>query len=535
MIAAGVSMVAVKVPEFPHGNMGYIGQRAAFAAPDSIAIIDLWGDRERILTHGALEARLERVANLAASLGLAAGSRVALAMPNRSEWLEVFFGVMRAGLVPVPLNIRQGMAALEHCVRDSGAKAAFYDPTAFDGVADLFDHLPKERRFGLDGAPDAMDYAQVLAAMPEDFSPIVLPPDHMSFMPYTSGSTGLPKGVVLTHAGQIWWIRARQRYWPFDVRTRAAVAVPLYHKNAMAGAVKPLLFCGGSFVLMPGFEPRGFLKALAGYRCTRAGAVPAVYSLLLRERDLLEELDFSALTALSMGSAPVQAELLEEVKRVFGVYVRESYGLTEGGPVMIGPPVDGRPAPYGSCGVAWPEGEVKLMDADGKEHPSDGELWVRNPGVTPGYHNLPEVNARRLQDGWLATGDLFHRDAEGFFFFRGRTDEMFKCAGESVYPKEVENLLLTHPAVSEACVVPLPYGGKGQAPVAFVVPYREAEVDAEALKAHCLEHGAPYAHPRRIHIAQEMPLTGAGKQDRKAIASVLTDLFAAELAGGEGR
>ena len=523
------------VPEIPHGNLGYIAQLAAQAAPDAPAIIDLWAGRERVLTHGELETKLERVANLAACLELAPGSRVALAMPNRTEWLEVFFGVMRAGLVPVPLNIRQGMTALEHCVRDSGAEAAFYDLQAFDGVEALFAHLPLDRRFALDGAPGAQSYEQALAAMPDHFAPIAIAADHTSFLPYTSGSTGRPKGVVLTHAGQIWWIRARQRYWPFTASTRAAVAVPLYHKNAMAGAVKPLLFCGGSFVLMPGFEPRAFLKALAGYRCTRAGAVPAVYSLLLRERDLLEELDFSALTALSMGSAPVQAELLEEVKRVFGVYVRESYGLTEGGPVMIGPAVDGRPAPYGSCGVAWPEGEVKLVDGCGREHPSDGELWVRNPGVTPGYHNLPQVNAQRLRDGWLATGDLFHRDADGFFYFRGRSDEMFKCAGESVYPKEVENLLLTHPAVSEACVVPLPYGGKGHAPVAFVVPYREAVVEAQELKAHCLAHGAAYAHPRRIHIAGEMPLTGAGKQDRQAISRLLSALFAAELEGGEGR
>ena len=142
--------------------------------------------------------------------------------------------------------------------------------------------------------------------------------------------------------------------------------------------------------------------------------------------------------------------------------VGESYGLTEGGPVMIGTPIDGRRVPHGSCGVVWPEGEVKLVDADGEESPSHGELWVRNPGVTPGYCNLPEVNRERLKDGWLKTGDVFSRDDAGFFYFRGRTDDMFNSGGENIYPLEVENMLLQHPAVAEASVVPVRASHQGR-------------------------------------------------------------------------
>ena len=310
----------------------------------------------------------------------------------------------------------------------------------------------------------------------------------------------------------------------------ALVAVPLYHKNAMAGAIKPMLHCGGSVVMLPDFEPRRFLATLAEYRCTKASAVPTVFTKLLQQHDLIESLDFSNLRSLKVGSATVQPELTEQIRTTFGVSVSESYGLTEGGPVMIGPPLDGRPVPHGSCGVAWPEGEVKLVAADGTEHPSDGELHVRNPGVTPGYHNLPEVNAKRIRDGWLATGDLFHCDADGFYYFRGRTDDMFKSGGENVYPKEVENILIAHPKVYDACVSPVADPLKGDVPVALVMLEPGESAAEDELRRWTLERGPAYAHPRRIAFVDTMPLNGAGKVDRLVIGRMLADMFAAEIA-----
>lgn len=270
-------------------------------------------------------------------------------------------------------------------------------------------------------------------------------------------------------------------------------------------------------MILPNFEPRRFLQALSDYRCTHAGGVPAVFTLLLQERDLIESLDFSALKGLKIGSAPTPKELLDAVEAAFGIPASESYGLTEGGPVMIGPPIDGRTVPHGSCGTVWPEGEVKLVDAEGRESDSYGELWVRNPGVTPGYWRLPEVNSERLRDGWLKTGDLFLRDAEGFFYFRGRTDDMFNSGGENVYPLEVENMLLRHPAVAEVSVVPVPHDIKGEVPAAMVVKAKGREVTEEELKQFCLAQGPAYAHPRRIVFVEDMPLNGPGKIDRKIV------------------
>jgi len=516
-------------------NLGYWCRGPVRERPEGTAIVDLSRDPPREVSYAELDARTERAASLLSGAGCRPGDRLAMAVGNRFEFVEIMYGAMRAGVVPVPLNTRLAPATLAYVVEDAGCVGAVVEPGACPPAAGIAERLGLEIRFvvGGDPGPGWTAYEAALAGAAPAFEPPALEPDHPAFQPYTSGSTGRPKGVVLTHEGQLWWVRCLEKYWPSSPEERALAAVPLYHKNAMAGAIKPMLQAGGSVVLLPDFEPRRFLRALAEHRCTRVGAVPAVFTLLLRNRDLIDALDFSALASISIGSAPVPEELWAEVEEAFGAEVRESYGLTEGGPVMIGPPLDGRPVPRGSCGVAWPEGEVKLVDADGNEHPTDGELWVKNPGVTPGYHGLPEVNRERLRDGWLRTGDLFHRDAQGFFYFRGRADDMFNCGGENIYPKEVENLLLAHPHVADAAVVPLPHAVKGHAPVAMVVPVPGADVNADDLKRWTLEEGPAYAHPRRIAVVDGLPLTGAGKTDREAVRAALGDRFGAEL-GGEG-
>ena len=515
-----------------NGNLGYFSAAAAARGPDAIALIDLSGEAERVVRYTELEDRLDRVASLLSARGLGPGARLAMCVGNRFEFVEVMFGAMRAGVVPVPLNTRQGAPVIAHILADAGCEAAIVEPASNAVAADEVDAAGIGVRLAMmpaDGdarPPDGWeDYGDALARAEPSFEPPALAADHVAFQPYTSGSTGRPKGVILTHAGQIWWLDCLQRHWPSTPDARALAAMPLYHKNAMAGAIKPLLHAGGSVVILPTFEPRRFLTTLATYRCTKTGGVPAAFSMMLRHRDLIGELDFAALESITIGSAPVAKELADAIEAAFGVPVGESYGLTEGGPVMLGPPTDGRTVPHGSCGVAWPEGEVKLVDADGTEHPSDGELWVRNPGVTPGYHNLPDVTAKRLGDGWLRTGDLFHRDADGFYYFRGRTDDMFTSGGENIYPKEVEDLLLSHEAVVDACVVPVPHAVKGEVPVALVMLAREDATTPAALKEFALRQGPAYAHPREVVVVDEIPLNGAGKADRVRVAAMMCERF----------
>ncbi|MCY3612886.1 MAG: class I adenylate-forming enzyme family protein, partial [Gemmatimonadetes bacterium] len=347
-------------------NLGYWSSDARAEFPDRTALIDLSRPTPREVTYRELDERMDRVANLLTDAGVAMGERVALSVGNRFEFVEIMFGAMRCGAVPVPLNFKLSAESLAHVVADAGCTAAFVETAVTARSAQVVERLGIEKRWevGGDGAghsrasTDWVDYEGALAGSSPDFEPPRLGANHPAFQPYTSGSTGKPKGVVLDHEGQLWWVRCLRKYWPADPGDRALAAVPLYHKNAMAGAVKPLLQAGGSVVIQPGFEPVAFLRALSEYRCTQVGAVPAVFAIALDHVNLIQEMDYSALRRVTLGSAPVQPELMDAVEEAFGVEVGESYGLTEGGPVMLGPPLDGRSVPRGSCGVAWPEGEI---------------------------------------------------------------------------------------------------------------------------------------------------------------------------------
>ena len=508
-------------------NLGYFNRAAAARHPDRTAVIDLSRSPAAEISHGALDRRMDRVAAALTGRGLVPGDRLLLAMANRFEFIETFFGAMRAGLVPVPLNIRLGADTIRFVVGDSACKAAVISPGAHPDIESVAGEAGLEPRIATEPAPDGWeDYETVLAgADPDGFEPPPIADRQVAFLPYTSGSTGRPKGVLLAHDGMLWAIASSQRHWPASPDDRALIAGPLYHKNAMRVSVKPKLHVGASVVVLPRFEPRPFLQALSEHRCTEAGGVPAMYRMMLAEQKLLESLDFSTLEMLEMGSAVVGAELIAAVEDAFGANVVEAYGLTEGG----GPlreAVDGRPAPRGSCGLAAPEVGVRLIGETGEEA-EEGELWVRSPAVLVGYNNRPDLDAERIRDGWLRTGDLFRRDADGFFHFQGRTDDQFSCGGENINPKEVELLLVQHPAVIDAVVAPVPHALKDLAPAALVTLRSDRHADEAALKAFTLKHGPAYAHPRHIFAVDELPVGGTGKIDRKAVRERLLTLIAA--------
>ncbi|MBT5049789.1 MAG: acyl--CoA ligase [Rhodospirillaceae bacterium] len=508
-------------------NLGYFNYRAAETHGDRMALLDLSHDPIAEITHAELNGRMNRVAAALSDQSLQVGDRILLAMGNRYEFIEAFFGCMRAGLIPIPLNIKLGSETIDFIIEDSDAKAAIIEPACNPNLVPIVDKRQVPIRIATAPAPPGwLDYeAFLMSADPDSFAPPEISSGQIAFLPYTSGSTGRPKGVLLSHEGMLWGIRTSQQYWPCQPDERTLVAGPLYHKNAMRVSIKPKLHVGASAVILPKFEPRQFLRALADHGCTDTGGVPAMYRMMLAEDDLLASLDFPRLHSLEMGSAVVGADLIKAVEDSFGAPVEEAYGLTEGG----GPlrqPLDGRHVPRGSCGVVAPEVEVKLVDENGKEHPDFGELWVRSPAVLSGYNNRPELNRERLTDGWLHTNDLVRRDGDGFFYFMGRTDDQFSCGGENIQPKEVELLLVQHPAVIDAVVLPITHDVKGLAPAALVTLRTNADVDEQALKEFCLENGPAYAHPRRIFAIDALPVGGTGKVDRKAAKETIEAFMA---------
>ena len=504
-------------------HLGYFFADSVRRYPDKVAIIDLHGGRERQVTYAQLDERSDRVAGLVQSLGVKPGQRVGMIVGNRVEFLEIFFGAMRAGAIPVAINTRLARETLKFILEDAECSAAFVDPEAHPNAMEVSASTPN--RISLQDYERLRDAAERLREPPE------LPPNAQAFQPYTSGSTGLPKGAIMTHAGMLWYVKYNQRYWPATPEDRGLIAMPLFHKNAMRGTVKPMLYAGASFVLMPAYEPRSYLETLAKYRVTYSRGVAAVFTMFLQHRELIEKLDLTALKSFTIGSAVVSPELMGKVlKALPWISVGESYGCTEGGSPFR-PPIDGRPTPRGSPGVQAPEYEVRLVGADGKDRDGEGELWIRSPYNCLGYHKRPDVTRDKLIDGWLRTGDVFRKDEDGFFYFKTRVDDMFSCGGENIYPKEVEDLLFRHPAVANAVVAPVPHAVKGYVPAALVVLKRGASAQAQALKTWCLENGPKYAHPRFIQIIEEneLPLNGAGKVDRALARTRLAALSSPEI------
>lgn len=472
------------------------------------------------LTYSDLDERADRVAGWLAGRGIVSGEKVALFSSNDVRYVEALLGVMRAGSVAVPLNVRQSDDTLDYILADAACRGILSGPSEEERAASL-----AARAVSCDfvAGPDVLQGADRLARAPAH------EPDSICMQPYTSGSTGRPKGVPLTHRGQLWCADIVRKCYLFDEKDVALLAAPLFHKNA-AMTLKGILLAGGRCVVLPGFDPVAVLRAIDRYRVTYLSGVPAMYRMLLNETEELSRCDVSSVRFASAGSAPVTVELLEEFQRVFDCPIAEGYGLTEGGPDVLITPRWGTNK-LGSIGIPLPGCEVQLRAPDGETEVGVGEvgeLWTRNPGVTPGYYHLPEVTAERIRDGWLATRDLMRRDADGYYYFVGRADDLINVGGENVYPKEVEQLLLGHPAVRDVAVVGAPHPVKGAVPVAFVVLASPEGATNEELTSFFHSIGPHYAYPRAIEVLEALPLTGAGKVDRASLQDRAKTLLVSE-------
>ncbi|MGE0035994.1 MAG: class I adenylate-forming enzyme family protein [Xanthobacteraceae bacterium] len=495
---------------------------------DRIAVIDLGGEEApREFSYRQIDDMANGVARALLRRNLTRGDRVAILSANRAEYLAAYYGIMRAGLVAVPVNFKFPRATIHFILQDSGAKLVFCDAAR---LADRPPQLPTVC-FGPAPSPGGGGSASVLPfdnfLDPGAFDAVVPTQGEAAMFLYTSGSTGTPKGVVLSHQSHIWVVETRLA--PGLDRHRFLIAAPLYHMNALALS-KLACAAHATIVLLPQFTARAYIEAIGRYRCTWLTAVPPMIAMMLQERDLLGSTDLSSVEFIRMGSAPVSQSLMQQIHMALPkASVTNAYGTTEAGPVVFGPHPQGLPQPEMSVGYPHPKVALRLTDGDTRDA-EQGVLEMKCPAVMSGYHNRPALKPPFTDDGFYITGDVFRRDADGFHYFVGRTDDMFVSGGENIYPADVERMLERHPDVAQAAVVPIDDDIKGQKPVAFVVPKPDHAPDAEEIKRFALANAPAYSHPRFVWFVDELPLASTNKIDR----NLLHKMAAERVAGAAG-
>jgi len=485
--------------------------------PDKIAYIDLReADHPREYSHGEIDRKAKAIARFLTQRGYPKGTRIGILSFNRAEYAIAYFGITRAGFTAVPINSKAPAETVAYVAKDATLPLVFADKPHIGQIPAGVTVVNFDDD-GANGFAAALDYGEFETYRPG--------PEDIAEVLYTSGSTGRPKGVALSHKGQLWMMNRWISNNPDASVQRFIVVQPMFHMAGL-GVPKRTIRNHASLVILPRFDARQFLTVLSRYKITQILAVPTLLARLIKEQDLIETLDLSALKTVSLGSAPLTQALLEKIKRHFPQSVfSHGYGSTEAGGGVFGRHSGGLPTPPISVGVEIPEINIKLV---GGPDENEGTMYIRSPALFKYYLNLPDVTAKVLRDGWYDTGDVMRRDKDGFYFFVGRADDMFVCAGENIFPGDIEKMLERHSDIAQASVVPLSDEERDKIPVAFVVLRPDAKLSTQDIKTYALANGPVYQHPRRIQFVNELPWAGTNKIDRNRLKQQAIELETAK-------
>lgn len=501
----------------------YLGdwlQRRTQLSPDKIALIDAERGM-RSITYREWNAAAGRSANFLRGLGVGRGDRVAILAQNCVEFLDLWFACGKIGAIMQPLNWRFTVSELAALIADATPSVLFYGPDYVETARILAGQPGSVRRWiALDSA--ARLNPGDLTIDERDSYPAEVPPIELSredpwVICYTGGTTGTPKGAVLTH-GNIganatntvlsWGLR------PDDV---TILNSPLFHTGGLNVFTAPLVQIGGTSIVCRGFNVDQVYDLLQNAGVTVYFGVPTMY-ITLQQHPRWAEADFSKLRLLLSGGAPCPLPVFEAFWDR-GIDFKTGYGLTEAGPNTFWlPPADVRRKPK-AVGFPLFYIDVKLVKADGSEcGPNEvGELYIRGPHVCKGYWNRPEETAKTIVNGWLRTGDLAQRDAEGYYSIVGRLKDVIISGGENVYPAEVESVLAGHPSIAEVALIAAPDPRWGEVGWAVAVPLSGSELSETDLLTFAAKRLARYKLPKRVIIAASLPKTGAGKIDKQTL------------------
>ena len=470
---------------------------------------------DEVYSYSELEAACAHAAQQLHLRALRAGDAVALALPNVPAFIAYLFGILRIGATVVPLN--PGLTSRELCwlIRESGARAIVT-------TAELAQHLESDG-----GAPPVQQVVTVEPGKPLDCATSASGADiggdagDAALLIFTSGTTGRPKGVVLTHRNVLANTAQVAERTALSSRDRVLTVMPLFHANGLMNNTILPLRTGASIVLRPRFDLDEFWRVVERFRPSYFTAVPTVFARLMDAWD--GRADTSSLRFVRSGAAPMAPSLQRLVEKRLGVPVVLSYGLSEATCTCTMNPPDATRR-TGSVGRALGDEVVAILDADGRGAPPGevGEVAVQGPNVMSGYFNAPDATAQALRNGWLHTGDMGYVDADGFLFLTDRKKDIIIRGGENISPREVEEVLLEFPAVAQAAVVGAPDREWGEQVIAFVVPRASCELVVDELHAFCRERLARFKLPRRVHVVTSLVVTSVGKVDKVRLRSLAT-------------
>jgi long-chain acyl-CoA synthetase len=495
----------------PHPHIATIADIVRVHAaerPDAVALVV----GERVITFADLDARSSQVAQAFSAAGIGFGDRVAFIEKNGAEFFEVVCGLAKLGAVGVPVNWRLAAPEMLHIVDDAQAKVVVVGSEFFGHVEAIEDRLAASVVAVGDHArwPDFDDWA---ASQPAEDPGVTMESDDIAFLMYTSGTTGPPKGVMLSNRNYFSKSTGIAEKWRFDAESVSLVVMPMFHMAGSGWALVGLAE-GCTTVVLRDVDPPAILDAVARHRITNMLLVPAVIQMLLTTPS---DADFSSVRAIVYGASPITDDVLVKGLNRFGCEFLQVYGLTEttGSITQLDDhdPLQ-RPGLLRSCGKPYPWVDIRIVDTDGVEVPDGtvGELWTRSPQNMLGYWNNPDATAATVtSDGWLKTGDAGYRDRDAYIYLHDRVKDMIVSGGENVSPADVENVLMTHPAVADVAVIGVPDEKWGEAVKAIVVPAAGCPPSEAELIAYARQRLAGFKLPKSVDFADVLPRTPSGK------------------------
>ncbi len=471
---------------------------------------------------------LERVQALAAGLeemGLGPGERVALLFPNCIDFCLAYFAVLSLGAVVVPLNNRLAPGEFAYIVNHSGARFMMVEEGFWDTWLAFREQTPGIERVILAGStsrPEALSLRRLCRPGPKPAKPPRLDRDSLASIMYTSGTTGRPKGAMLSHGNVFTNARNAGAHLGYKESDTTLIVVPLFHVTGLHSQLVAFFYVGGTCVLMRAYRTADMIRLLAEQRVTVTFKVPTMYTLML-VNPALDQCDLSALRLAAYGGAPMAPETIRRLQERLGVDLYNAYGLTEATSLVTVLPACDALRKAGSIGLATSGTRLKVVDHEDNTLDPDqvGELCIKAPIVVSGYWQQPQATARAIRDGWLHTGDYARIDQEGFVFIADRKKDMINRGGENVYSIEVESALVSHPQVLEAAVVPRPHSIFGEVVHAFIVPAPGTSPGQEDIIAHCRGLIADYKVPASVSFLQELPRNPGGKVLKKRLRQMV--------------